>query len=71
VEKMKTHSNQNFCIPESKKEKSSIFFCNFIHPTVCARDCDHYEEKNARRQSEECALGNMIACRETQMHAGK
>jgi hypothetical protein len=39
--------------------------------TECARDRGPYEEKNARRQSEVCVPGNMIAHRETQIHASK
>jgi hypothetical protein len=43
---------------------------NFVY-TECARDRGPCEEKNARRQSEVWVPGNMIAHRETQIHASK
>jgi hypothetical protein len=40
-------------------KRTTLIYVHFIWlHTVCARDCDPYEVKNARWQSEECVPGN-------------
>ncbi len=70
VEKMKTHSNQNFCIPEGKREKSSIFFA-ILFILQCVPRIVALMKRKMRASKVKNVCWETLLLAKTQMHAGK